>query len=51
MVKVINTSLEAGIFPDNCKKSTVIPIEKVLRTTKYDEFRPINSPKTCEKNN
>ena len=34
MVKVINTSLETGIYPDNWKKSTVAPIEKVTRTKK-----------------
>ena len=49
MVKVIGTSLKTGIFPDSWKKSTVTPIEKVPRTKKCEEFRPINSLKTWEK--
>ena len=37
MVKAINTSLETGIFPDNWKKLTVTPIEKVTRTRSIDQ--------------
>ena len=44
MIKVINTSLETSIFLDHWKKSIVTPIEK-----QCEEFRPINSLKTCEK--
>ena len=34
-----------GIFPSNWKESMILPIEKV----KYEEYRPINTLKTCEK--
>ena len=51
IVKVINTFLATYIIPDKWKKSTITPIEKVTRTKKYEEFRPINSLKTWEKYN
>ncbi|XP_075167997.1 uncharacterized protein LOC142240182 [Haematobia irritans] len=49
ILKTINDSLERGIFPEKWKETMVIPIEKVQRTKKYEEFRPINTLMTCEK--
>ena len=41
--------MDTGIFPENWKTSMIIPIEKVSRTNKCEEFRPKNSLKLCEK--
>lgn len=49
MLKIINKSLTSGVFPENWKESMVTPIEKVAKTRKCEEFRPINTLKTCEK--
>lgn len=47
--KIINQSIKTGIFPESWKVSMVSPIEKVPKTNKCEEFRPINTLKTCEK--
>ena len=49
LLRIINTSLETGIFPENWKRSMITPIEKVPKTRKCEEFRPINTPKVCKK--
>ena len=46
-LKIINTSLETGIFPENGKNDT--PIIKVPKKKKCEEFRPIITFKVCEK--
>lgn len=45
----INTSLEFGEFPEDLKTSIVTPIEKVINTNKFSEFRPINTLPSAEK--
>lgn len=49
ILNIINKSLETGIFPDNWKETTITPIQKVHKTKRCEEFRPINTLKTCEK--
>lgn len=49
ILNIINTSITTGVFPDSWKHSMVTPIEKVAKTNKCEEFRPINTLKTCEK--
>lgn len=49
LLYMVNTSLHSGIFPENWKESMVTPIEKVVNTNKCEEYRPINTLKTCEK--
>lgn len=49
MMKIINKSLQTGEFPETWKISSVTPIEKIPKTNKCEEFRPINTLKTCEK--
>ncbi|KMQ86555.1 rna-directed dna polymerase from mobile element jockey-like protein [Lasius niger] len=42
LLKVINASLSEGIFPEEWKVATVVPIPKVPKTVKASEYRPIN---------
>lgn len=49
MLDIINTSFRTGIFPENWKTSMITPIEKISKTKKCEEFRPINALQTCEK--
>ena len=51
LLRIINTSLETGIFPENWKKSMITPTEKVSKARKCQEFQPINTLKIFEKNN
>ena len=44
LLKIINTLLETGIFPENWITS-ITSIEKVLKTRKREEFRPMNTLK------
>jgi hypothetical protein len=39
---IINTSLQQGVVPNEWKKSTVVPIQKVSGTRKCEKIRPIN---------
>lgn len=39
---MINLSLSSGKFPESWKESLVIPIPKVEKTERIDEFRPVN---------
>lgn len=49
LLEIINNSLETGLFPESWKHSMIIPIKKVAKTNKCEEYRPINTLKTCEK--
>lgn len=49
ILKIVNTSLMRGEFPNSWKDSMITPVEKIAKTKKCDEFRPINSLKTLEK--
>jgi len=42
MCYIINRLLEEGVFPREWKEAIVIPIPKVRRTNRIEEFRPIN---------
>lgn len=43
--KIINESLEGGIFPEVWKTSTIHSIPKINKTKNACEFRPINTIK------
>lgn len=47
--EVLKRSLEEGIFPNEWKEAIVIPILKIQRTMKMEEFRPINKLPIYEK--
>lgn len=49
LLDIINTSLSAGVFPQEWKTSTVIPVPKIPGTTNHVEFRPINTVAVYEK--
>lgn len=49
MLSIVNKSLQTGVFPENWKTAMITPIEKVAKTKRCDEYRPINTLKTCEK--
>lgn len=49
IVEIINESTRIGVFPDCWKLSTVIPIQKVAKTKKGEEHRPINMLESPEK--
>lgn len=49
IINIVNKSLETGVFPENWKTSIITPIEKVSKTNRCEEFRPINTLMTCEK--
>lgn len=49
IVHMLNRSLEEGMFPSEWKQATVIPIPKIKRTKKVNEFRPINKLPIYEK--
>lgn len=49
LVKIINDSFESGVFPENWKTTTIVPIPKVTKTRKCEEFRPINMLPSYEK--
>lgn len=46
---IMNKLLEEGIFPNEWKKAIVIPILKIKKTKKVEEFRPINKLPIYEK--
>jgi len=46
---IMNRSLEEGIFPSEWKEAIVVPISKVRKTKKIEEFRPINKLPIYEK--
>lgn len=48
-VKMINSSLEDGIFPDVWKNSIFVPVPKVRNASTPLQFRPINNLETPEK--
>lgn len=49
LMDIINKSFETGIFPETWKHTMVMPIKKIPKTNKCEEYRPINVLKTCEK--
>ena len=49
LLRIINISLETEIFSENWKESTVTPVGKVRNTSKCEEYRSINTLRTCEK--
>lgn len=49
VLKIYNSSLSEGIFPDVLKFTIVHPIPKVKGTNKADEFRPVNSASPLDK--
>lgn len=49
ILNLVNTSLDKGIFPDQLKITSVIPIPKISNTIEASEFRPINTLPTLEK--
>ncbi|KAJ8946184.1 hypothetical protein NQ318_001696 [Aromia moschata] len=48
-LNVINSSLEHGKFPDELKKSAIIPVEKRPNTILGEEHRPLNMVPSYEK--
>lgn len=48
-MSIINESLISGIFPEAWKTTTVVPVPKVSRPVKCEDYRPINMLPTCEK--
>ncbi|KAJ8948315.1 hypothetical protein NQ318_020802 [Aromia moschata] len=50
LLKLINTSLLTGCFPDKLKTSTITPIPKIINASNAKDFRPINSLPPVEKN-
>jgi exonuclease III len=49
LTEIINESIITGTVPEKWKVSTVIPIPKVPKTNKSEEFRPINMLPVYEK--
>jgi hypothetical protein len=49
LVDIINQSFDEGVFSSAFKTSAVIPIQKMAKTTKSDEFRPSNMLTVYEK--
>jgi hypothetical protein len=48
-IDLINCSLTYGKFPEEWKTSVIIPLQKVSKTKKCEEFRPINTVPVYEK--
>jgi len=46
---LFNRSLEEGTFPNEWKEAIVVPIPKIQKTKKVEEFRPINKLPIYEK--
>jgi len=46
---LLNRSLEEGTFPNKWKEAIVVPIPKIQKTKKVEEFRPINKLPIYEK--
>lgn len=49
ILHIMNVCLESGVFPRILKRTTVIPIKKVARSIKVEDFRPINMLPALEK--
>jgi hypothetical protein len=49
LLDIINESFNLGKVPENWKKSTIVPIQKISGTKKCEEFRPINILPAYEK--
>ena len=50
LLRIINTLLETGIFPENWKRFMIKLIEKLPKIRKCEEFRPINTFKSSRYN-
>lgn len=46
---IINTSLNSGVFPNELKTSTIVPLPKVTNVRKAEDLRPINKLPIDEK--
>lgn len=42
LLRIVNDSLRYGVFPEAWKKTVVIPIPKIPKSTKPEDHRPIN---------
>lgn len=42
LLSIINKSIQDGVFPNTWKQSLVVPIQKVKKTVKCSEYRPVN---------
>lgn len=49
VLEFINTSLRTGVFPDEFKVATVVPIPKINNSTEAKNYRPLNILPTLEK--
>lgn len=49
LLDIINSSLNLGVFPQEWKKSVVVPIPKVPNSTRAEDRRPINMLPIYEK--
>lgn len=49
LLEVVNRSLQNGVFPATWKKTLVIPIPKVPKSTRPEDYRPINMLPLYEK--
>ncbi|RWS07038.1 rna-directed dna polymerase from mobile element jockey-like protein, partial [Dinothrombium tinctorium] len=49
LLTIINISLKSGIFPESWKCSVVVPIQKVKRSQKCNDVRPVNMLPLFEK--
>lgn len=49
LADIINDSFESPHFPEILRQSVIVPIRKVLGTSKMEEFRPINTLPCVEK--
>jgi hypothetical protein len=49
LLEILNQSLEEGVFPEVLKETLVVPIQKVAKTSKAEEFRPVNMLMILEK--
>ena len=49
ILNIINNSLQSGEFPDSWKMAMETPIQKIPKTKKCEEFRPIITLKTMKK--
>ncbi|CAH0549695.1 unnamed protein product [Brassicogethes aeneus] len=49
LLDVLNTSLYTGVFPEEWKRSIIVPVPKVQKTILHNQFRPINTVEVYEK--
>lgn len=49
LLKIINSSLSSGEFPNVWKESVIVPVVKIEGSKRCEDFRPINTMPTLEK--